>query len=148
MPRPLPTRLDADRNYEQRFIARHQAKVDRSAGLLACWPWTSATNRNGYGTLRGARGHISETGIRYIYQAHRVALAIATCLAEMTIFQFMDQGEYHGGVSTLEAAHLWECCHGCRSCCNPVHLEWQTHRQNCLEMLDRQYGHDRGRRVA
>ena len=148
MPRPTPPRLDTDRAYEQRFLARHQAKVDRSAGLLACWPWTSAINRNGYGTLRGGRRHISDTGIRYIYQAHRVALAIATCPADMTIFQFMDQGECDGGVGNLEAAHRWGWCHGCRRCCNPAHLDWQTHRQNCLEMHDRRHGHDRGRRVA
>ena len=148
MPGPQLVRLDADRDYAQRFIARHQAKVDRSAGLLACWPWTGAHNRNGYGTLRGGRLHISESGIRYIYQAHRVALAIATCPAEMTIFQFLARGECDGGVGNLEAAHLWECCHGCRSCCNPVHLEWQTHHQNCLEMVARRDGHDRGRLVA
>ncbi len=149
MPRPRPSRLDTDRDYEQRFIARHQAKVDRSAGLLACWPWIGATNQNGYGTLRGGRGHISDTGIRMIYQAHRVALAISTCPVGMTVFQFMDlYANWAGGVRDLEAGHRWETCQGNRGCCNPAHLEWLTHRQNTLEMVARRDAHDRGQLIA
>jgi len=32
--------LDLDRDYEARFIVRHQAQVDSVADLDACWPWT------------------------------------------------------------------------------------------------------------
>jgi hypothetical protein len=32
--------------------ARFWEKVDRSGGPEACWPWTAATARNGYGTIR------------------------------------------------------------------------------------------------
>lgn len=48
---------------------RFWAKVDKSGGPDACWPWTGCRNRQGYGatTLGGKR-----TG------AHRVALALVT----------------------------------------------------------------------
>ncbi len=129
-------RLDADRDYARRFIARHQAKVDRSGGLLACWPWTGATNPDGYGTLRGGRQHVSDTGIHSSYRAHRVALAIATCPPDMTLFQFMRAGQWSQGIADLDAAHV---CPGmpCRACCNPLHLDWKTHQHNMWDTLAR-----------
>ncbi len=145
MPPLLPAHLDVDGEYIRRFIERHRAKVDRSEGLLACWPWTGARNRNGYGTLRGSRLHIGETGIRWIYQAHRVALAIETCPDDQTIFQFMDSTQ-----ARLEAAHARVC--RTRLCCNALHLSWKSHRQNLLDIVvtGGQLGvsHDKGRRVT
>ncbi len=120
--------LDLDRDYERRFVARHRRKVDRSRGLFACWPWLGSINKNGYGTIRGGRLHISETGIRWIYQAHRVALAIATCPDELTVFQLMDNQN-----AELEAAHT---CHW-RPCCQPQHLLWKTHHDNILDIIER-----------
>ena len=136
--------VNLDRDYEARFIARWVEKVDKSAGFGKCWQWLGARNKNGYGTLRGGRCHISETGIRWVYQAHRVALAIDTCPREFTIFTWMDEEQ-----ARLEAAHL---CHQ-RSCQNPQHLVWKTHRQNVSDIIDR-YGrlglpaHDKGRRIS
>ena len=141
---PAP-HLDVDCTYIRCFVERHQSKVDRSGGLLACWPWIGARNRNGYGTLRGATRHIGETGIRYIYQAHRVALAIATCPEDQTIFQFMDETQ-----ARLEAAHGIGC--QMRRCCNPTHLSWKSHRENLLDIIAALgrlgVAHDKGRRVT
>ena len=136
--------LHRDRDYERRFIARHSAKVDRSGGFFACWPWMGALNGNGYGTLRGGTLHISVTGIRWIYQAHRVALAIATVREDQTIFELMDDEN-----AVLEAAHT---CHF-RPCCQPDHLVWKSHRSNLADVVAR-YGalgrsaHDKGMRVT
>lgn len=52
------------RTVEQRFWE----KVDRSAGVDACWPWLGYINPNGYGYFR--------LGTRVV-RAHRVALALS-----------------------------------------------------------------------
>jgi hypothetical protein len=79
------------------------SKVDTSAGLDGCWPWTGTTNRNGYGRLwvnrRWATTH------RLVYER---------------LVEPIPEG--------LTLDHL---CRN-RACCNPTHLEPVTNRENVL----------------
>lgn len=69
---------------------RFWAKVDKSGGPDACWPWLGAKNNAGYGGLMGADGRT--------YKAHRVAWELA-----------------HGPIpSGLDVCHRCDnpaCCH-------------------------------------
>ena len=47
---------------------RFWAKVDRSGGPDACWPWTAATDNYGYGNF-----HVTKDGKGYMEKAHKVA---------------------------------------------------------------------------
>lgn len=50
-------------------MRRFWAKVDRSGGPDACWPWLGARDRDGYG--------IFQLATRTTKKAHRVAFALA-----------------------------------------------------------------------
>jgi|SRR3990167_6387503 len=77
------------------------SKVDRSGGPNACWPWTGATTRGGYGNVgRGGR----------YYRAHRMAWGLV-----------------NGPMPRdLHACHS---CDN-PPCCNPAHLFPGTNREN------------------
>lgn len=85
--------------------SRLSRRVDDSAGPDACWPWTGATDGQGY-------GHFRFQG-RFL-KAHRVSYSLAV-------------GEIEDG---YEIDHQ---CRNKR-CCNPSHLRLATHKQN-LENL-------------
>lgn len=85
---------------------RFWAKVDRSGGPDACWPWRGAKNsrgRWGYGVFY--------VGQKRLVVAHRVAL------------------EWSSGPPP-SAEH--DACHHCDNppCCNPEHLFWGTPKDN------------------
>lgn len=88
------------------LIARFDAKVDRSAGPDACWPWTASTRPTGYGQINegGNGGHP--------IKAHRLAFAIA-----------------HGWWPDVVA-------HSCDNppCCNARHLFAADQRANLADM--------------
>jgi len=89
------------------------SRIDRSG---SCHPWTMACNQNGYGVFR-----IGVEGLRLTCSAHRVAWMLA-----------------HGCV----VPRGMEVDHTCRrpSCCNPLHLEAVTKRENVAR--------SRGRSIA
>lgn len=83
-------------------MAKFWERVDRSGGPDACWPWTGAKKRRGYGFVMH-RGKA--------FGAHRLALA--------------------GGFSSLPDRSVLA-CHRCDNppCCNPAHLFWGTNTDN------------------
>lgn len=84
--------------------ARFWAKVDRTGGPAACWPWTAYRTRSGYGRFN--------LGGKRIDTAHRVAYVLL-------------RGPVPEG---LQLDHLCRVRH----CVNPAHLEPVTQRENLL----------------
>lgn len=76
--------------------------IDTSGGADACWPWTSRIDRYGYGKFKWQRRDRI---------AHRVAYEL---LVGRTI------------PDDLTIDHLCRT----RSCCNPLHMELVTSREN------------------
>ena len=94
---------------EQRFWA----KVDRSGGPDACWPWMASTGSSGYGNF-----FLTTDGNRRTISAHRFALIVSK-----------------GPIP--DDAHA---CHDCpggdnRLCCNPAHLFACTPQANTHDMM-------------
>lgn len=89
---------------------RFWSKVDTSAGLFGCWPWTGALNpKTGYGNAwMGAK----------CGAAHRFSL-------EFALGRPLGEG--------------MQACHHCdnRPCCNPAHLYEGTRLQNMRDAIDR-----------
>jgi hypothetical protein len=98
--KPVQTRAD-----------RFWAKVDRSGGADACWPFTGSTAKYGYGQF----SDISPiTGRKTTRRAHRVAY------------------ELHNG-SIPDGKNVLHTCKGSKSCCNPAHLYTGTQKQNAAD---------------
>lgn len=96
---------------------RFWAKVDRTGGAAACWPWTGCVgNRHGgsggkYGQLRtGGRG-------APLIKAHRLALIYT-------------RGE--APPDRPEACHAPACT--TTLCCNGDHLRWGTRLENMADV--------------
>lgn len=99
--------------YSPAFVARFWAKVDRSGGPDACWPWRGSMSGNGYGLMRQRRreGRMS-------VGAHRVAFEIA-----------------YGQILPTFLV-----CHRCpggerRDCVNPAHLSVGLVADNNHDMI-------------
>lgn len=102
--------------YSPEFIARFWAKVDRSGGPDACWPWLSRINNKGYGRVRFGTGQHTS----YII-ASRVAweLTYGLILGRLLV------------------------CHNCPGgdnprCCNPRHCFLGTYSDNLMDRLRKQ----------
>jgi hypothetical protein len=79
---------------------RFWAKVDRSGGDDACWPWTGARLPHGYGAVR---------------------IAGVTRLTHRLVWEFA-HGTPPAGVIRHECDHTW--------CCNPAHLAEGSQAEN------------------
>jgi hypothetical protein len=98
-----PVCMHAAKKYtpEQR-VAAFWAKVDKSAGPDACWPWQGAITTHGYGCF------LSDS--RRVLGAHKVAYLYA-------------KGDVPAGLEIM---------HACDNppCCNPAHLSLGTRDEN------------------
>jgi hypothetical protein len=108
--------LRAERNASraEAVVARFWAKVQRGPEADDCWPWQGSLDEKGYGRFHDGKR---------LRKAHAVAF-------EHT----------HGPIPDgLEPDHLCHDADRCRAgnqcphrrCCNPLHLELVTHRENC-----------------
>lgn len=98
--------------FSVRSLSRFAAKVDRSAGPEACWPWTGSQNGNGYGKFAVT---VSLRDVRF-FLSHRFTCA------------------QHHGPPPFPGAEARHSCHN-RVCCNPLHLSWGTTSDNRLDSL-------------
>jgi hypothetical protein len=96
-----PPKLDS-------FIQRFWAKVDKSAGLDACWLWTASTSGAGYGNI-GMDGAMKS--------AHRISWELAN-------------GPIPPGMLVRHKCDN-------PPCVNPRHLLLGTHSDNMQDMLER-----------
>lgn len=95
------------------------ARVDRSGGPEACWPWTGETDEHGYGRIRWAR--FKRDGAK-LY-AHRIA------------WMLMHGGQMPPGDGRITGLILHHCDNP--PCCNPAHLYVGNRRQNAQDREDR-----------
>lgn len=98
-----------------REVTRFWSKVDRSGGEGACWPWTGARKRSGYGNFFLRYGRRGTKTIFLI--AHRAAYIVT-----------------HGPISADQVVR-----HTCDNppCCNPAHLLLGTQADNIQDAIGR-----------
>lgn len=95
----------AARRYSDDDVARALwAKVDKSAGPTACWPWTRSKRWDGYGRVNV---HARQT------MSHRVAWEVT-------------HGPIPAGLTVLHTCDN-------PPCCNPAHLRLGTHAENMAD---------------
>lgn len=93
---------------------RFWAKVDRSGGPDACWPWTAAVNKvTGYGVFHPSRRF---TELPRTVNAHRFAAHLSGVVELSDPSQQVDH-TCHNGTGCPPGP----CPH--RLCCNPAHFE-------------------------
>lgn len=118
------------------LLARLHAKLDRSGGPDACWPFKGALSRGRkreayYGSLRPG-GRADGPPLR----VNRLVLLLEDLpeeafLTERALLRWLHLANLHR--REVEAAH------GCDNsrCGNPRHLEWQPHGVNVSEQARR-----------
>lgn len=97
-----------DDRYHERWLAQFLARVDRSGGPDACWPWLGLRDKDGYGLVSHRRRHNYE-------RTHRMAWEIANGPIEVDVLIL----------------------HTCDTppCCNDAHLFDGTHMDNVRDKL-------------
>lgn len=98
-PRPIPAFVAED-------LTRLWARVDKSGGEAACWPWQGGSHKNGHGQIRIAGR---------VYYVHRVVYSVAVGFTD-------------------ELKLVCHKCNN-PPCCNPAHLYEGTHKDNARDTL-------------
>lgn len=117
------------------LLARLDAKLDKSGGPDACWPFRGAQSRGAgrettYGSLCEG-GHQGKA-----WRVNRLVLLLEEipleeCWSEGELLRWLHLADRQR--KGLEAAH--SCDHG--PCGNPAHLQWQDHGRNVTEQAER-----------
>src|SRR5665213_1357828 len=118
------------------LLARLHAKLDRSAGPDACWPWLGAQSR---GQRRETTyGHLREGGAKArFWRVPRLVLLLedlpeeAFEQGEQALLRWLRLADAQRDL--LDAAH--QCDHSL--CGNPKHLAWESHRMNVVAQAQR-----------
>lgn len=110
------------------LLARLDAKLDRSGGPDACWPFRGAQSRGaGRETTYGS---ISQGGKRCkVWRVNRLVLLLEeipleACWSEGELLRWLHLADRQRDLQ--DAAHT--CDNG--PCGNPQHLQWESHRVN------------------
>lgn len=113
--RPIAARL-IGASVEERFWA----KVDRSGGPDACWPWMATLTATRYGSFSIRASNRTKS-----CRAHRFAYELV--IGPIPRGRELDHLCH---TADLDCAGGSSCLH--RRCCNPAHLEPVTHLENML----------------
>jgi hypothetical protein len=128
------------------LISRLDAKLDKSGGPDACWPFKGAQSRGSgrettYGNLQeGGRGSRNWRVNRLVLLLEEIPLEI--CDSEEELLRWLGVADRQRG--DQDAAH--SCDHG--PCGNPGHLAWESHRMNVQEQAARKREAKRAREEA
>lgn len=93
-----------------RDIERFWARVDRSGGEQACWPWLGARDPSGYGAFKLNGKKVNTNRVSFLVANGRLP------------------------APGLDAAHAPVVCHE-RACCNPSHIREATRAENARDMV-------------
>lgn len=118
------------------FIARFEAKLDKTSGLFGCWLWKGCLTPLGYGQVSVFE---PETGKRSTRGAHVVSL-------EIHLGERLPLGP--GTRGRLQANHVLQCPN--KHCANPSHVYLGTARDNTQDAFDagvRRVGFKRGKQI-
>lgn len=96
----------AARKTPEALKARFWAKVDKSAGPEACWPYTGSITSHGYGCAQSGNGRV--------IGAHKLAYLLTKGIV-------------------ADGLHVMHSC-DYRRCCNPSHLSIGTRQDNMDDM--------------
>lgn len=131
------------------LVARLAAKLDRSAGPLACWPWRG-------GHSRGSRREALYPELRQgggsgrVWRVNRLVLLLAGLPAEVVrgdpdllLRDWLPLIE--GLARGFDAAHTCEASGLGSRCGNPRHLAWEGHGENVRNGMARKKMRDHQR---
>jgi len=117
---PIPEHVQKFMLNDVAWVENFHAKVDRSGGLTACWPWLGGlSGSDGYGgtTLPQSLGWLKPYGGSRRLPAHRVALAL-------------DVGSFSDAQAIRHAVVCSKNGGAGKRCCNPRHLTPGTTKEN------------------
>lgn len=95
-------------DFDEAWLDRYWAKVDKSAGPDACWIWTAGIYKGGYGRIWHKKKLLG---------AHRVAFILS------------------GGTYTPERPSTLHSCHN-PACANPAHLRAGSNAENSMDCVE------------